>query len=208
MAMTSKMRPTVGILAFGSLIDDPGEELAPAIIARKRVMTPFGVEFARSSMKRGGAPTLVPLRQGGSHVTAVILVLNISEKEAMDRFWRREVDRVGLGGQYVHHAQPGPNTLTIDRHRNLEGLGVVLSARLPANIVPLTAERLAELAIESAHQVGAGRDGITYLIDAKRNGIATALSDAYEQTILRQMRAHDLSEALHKICPQAAMRQD
>lgn len=207
MAAISKMGSTVGILAFGSLIDNPGKELAPAIITRKpNVLTPFGVEFARSSTKRGDAPTLVPLQQGGSPVPAVILVLNICEQEAMDRLWRREVDRVGLGGHYVHHANPGPNTLIIDRHENLEGIAVVFSARFPATIVPLTAEHLAELAIKSAHKLGNGRDGITYLIDAKRNGIATPLSDAYEREILRRMQARDLAEALQKIRAQASTR--
>lgn len=44
------MELTVGILAFGSLIDDPGKELAPVIVMRKpNVLTPFGVEFARSN---------------------------------------------------------------------------------------------------------------------------------------------------------------
>ena len=76
----------VGIIAFGSLIDDPGTELEAAIVGRKPgVMTPFRVEFARSSVKRGGAPTLVPVTKGGSPVPATILVLNVSEREAMDR---------------------------------------------------------------------------------------------------------------------------
>ena len=51
----------VGILAFGSLIHDPGSELKPKIAMRTRGMTPFGVEYGRYSSKtRGGAPTLVP----------------------------------------------------------------------------------------------------------------------------------------------------
>ena len=43
------------------------------------------------------------------------------------------------------------------------------------------------------------RDGITYLIDAKRNGISTPRSGAYEHEILRRTQAHDLDEALRKI---------
>jgi len=43
----------LGILAFGSLIDDPGWEIEEAIIARKSgIRTPFAVEFARKSKKR------------------------------------------------------------------------------------------------------------------------------------------------------------
>jgi len=148
------------------------------------------VEFARSSTKRGGAPTLVPVEQGGTPVLAQILLVNLSEQEAKDRLWRREIDRVGQGGHYTHHANPGPNTLIIDRYENFEGVGVILAARFAATIVPLTAARLADLAIESVPLARTGRDGITYLIDAKRNGIKTPLSEAYEETILHAAGVH------------------
>ncbi|QEX18085.1 hypothetical protein FRZ44_33890 [Hypericibacter terrae] len=47
---------TVGILAYGSLIDDPGEEIAGAIIRMTAdILTPFSIEFARRSRSRGGA---------------------------------------------------------------------------------------------------------------------------------------------------------
>jgi len=57
-------------LAYGSLIDDPGSEIQP-VIARliEGVETPFKVEFARSSEKRDGAPTLVPVKEGGACAT-------------------------------------------------------------------------------------------------------------------------------------------
>lgn len=142
----------IGILAFGSLIDEPGWEIAEAIVDRKSgVRTPFSVEFARKSIKRGGAPTLVPLPMGGSPVLAQILILNIAEQEAKDRLWRREINKVGQGGHYQHSANPGLNTLVIERHEHLEGVALGLSARFSPTISPLTAEHLAELAIESAH---------------------------------------------------------
>ncbi len=60
------MNPSIGILAFGSLMDNPDAEIDAALIGRKlNVCTPFGVEFARSTIGRGGAPTLVPVQQGG-----------------------------------------------------------------------------------------------------------------------------------------------
>ena len=90
------MTTSVGILAFGSLIDIPGAEIEKAVVGRKlNVHTPFGVEFARSSTKRGGAPTLVPLEQSGASVLAQILLLNVSEQDAKDRLWRRDINRVG-----------------------------------------------------------------------------------------------------------------
>jgi hypothetical protein len=198
------METPVGILAFGSLIDNPGAEIEAAIVGRKRnIRTPFGVEFARSSNKRGGAPTLVPLDRGGASVLAQILLLNVSEQEAKDRLWRREINKVGQGGHYACHANPGRNSLIIDRYENFEGVDIVLAARFAETIAPLTAAHLAQLAIKSARLARTGRDGITYLVDAKRNGITTPLSAAYEQEILRRVQALDLSDALRKIRAEA-----
>jgi hypothetical protein len=42
-----------------------------------------------------------------------------------------------------------------------------------------------------------GRDGITYLLEAKLNGIITPLSEEFEREILA--RAKDLEEAIRKI---------
>ena len=101
------METSLGILAFGSLIDNPGAEIEAALAGRKlNIRTPFGVEFARSSTKRGGAPTLVPVEQGGTPVLAYILLVNLSEQEAKDRLWRREIDRVGQGGHYTLADRP------------------------------------------------------------------------------------------------------
>ncbi len=194
------MEASLGIFAFGSLMDDPGAEIEAALVGRKlNVRTPFGVEFARSSTARGGAPTLVPLEHGGAPVFAQILLVSVSEQEAKDQLWRREIDRVGQGGHYALLSNPGPNKLIIDRYENFEGVSVVLAARFAATIVPLTATGLAELAIKSARLNHTGRDGITYLINAKRNGITTPLSDAYEREILRCTRARHLDDAIQDI---------
>jgi hypothetical protein len=80
---------------------------------------------------------------------------------------------------------------------------VVLAARFPATIRPLTAVHLAELAIESARRERTGCDGISYLNTAKRNGIRTSLSDAYEREILHRTNSRDLNEALRKIQSQS-----
>ena len=82
------MAAVLGILAFGSLIEDPGAEIEAVLVGRKpNVWTPFCVEFARGSIKRGGAPTLVPVERGGTPVLAQILLVNVSEQEAKDRLW-------------------------------------------------------------------------------------------------------------------------
>jgi hypothetical protein len=197
---------SIGILAFGSLISNPGEEIEEAIVARKHnVLTPFCVEFARSSKTRGGAPTLVPVKRGGSAVLAQILVVSLSEQEAQDRLWRRETDRVGGTGHYIRPIKPGRNTLFIDRFENLEGVDVVLAARFAPTIALITPGRLADLAIKSARFERTGRDGITYLIEAKRNGITTPLSPHHEKEILRRTQARDLHEALNKVRGEAQM---
>ena len=66
----------IGILAYGSLGDDPGAEIGSLVAERiGGVRTPFRVEFARQSRTRGGAPTLVPVSEGGASVEAKVLVL-------------------------------------------------------------------------------------------------------------------------------------
>lgn len=198
------MSKTVGILAYGSLIDDPGEEIKSATIQRiKGVRTPFRVEFARSSLHRDGAPTLVPVEEGGLPVEAIIFLLRqeVSEKIAQDMLWRRETSRVNSGQPYDPPAKPGPNTVTVERLENFHGIGVVLYTKIAANIENWAPQRLAELAIQSARSsAGAqGRDGISYLIAAKRNGTATPLMPEYEREILRQAGAKSLEQALERV---------
>jgi hypothetical protein len=125
--------------------------------------------------------------------------VDLSEREALDRLWRRETNRIGESGHYVHPRNPGLDTLIIDRYENLASVSVVLAARLPANITPLNADVLATLAIKSAHELDDDRDGISYLLDAKRNGIVTPLSGPYEREILRRMKTRSLEDALKKI---------
>jgi hypothetical protein len=64
----------LGIIAYGSLIKCPGDEIKKAETDRIDVETTFEVEFARSSVTRDGAPTLVPFK-GGAKVKAVMIVL-------------------------------------------------------------------------------------------------------------------------------------
>jgi hypothetical protein len=53
------------------------------------------VEFARSSRTRDGAPTLVPVSEGGAHVCASVLVLDDADTvgDARDILYRRETGR-------------------------------------------------------------------------------------------------------------------
>jgi hypothetical protein len=186
----------VGILAFGSLIGNPGEEIAAVEMKSERkrgIRTPFRVEFARKSRTRGGAPTLVP-HENGAEVLAHIIVLETSVQDAKNRLWRRETGKIGQGGHYVAKAKPNDTTLIIDEY-SIEGLPVVLAARFLPSLTPLTATHLAECAIASVGGARPGMDGIGYLMDAIRDGITTPLSLAYASEILRQTGASSLEAA-------------
>ena len=193
---------SVGILAYGSLIEDPGPEIAAAKARiEPHVQTPFKVEFARTSSTRAGAPTLVPVMTGGGHVPAQIIVLNntISEDEARDLIWRRETRRIGTGRRYVHPANPGPNTTLVRNAGEMRGIDSVLYTEIGANISPLTATELARLAVQSVAQAPPGMDGVTYLIDALARGLTTPLSGPYELAIMRMVGVANLKDALQKL---------
>lgn len=191
---------TVGILAYGSLGDDPGEEIGPLVVEKiEGVETPFWVEFVRQSRTRGGAPTLVPVSEGGAAVSASILVLqnSISGSEAADMLWRRETRREGSGERYKPSSEPGTNDVLVRHLEDFEGLDVVLYVEIGANIPDLNPRKLAELAIRSVRSDAGkiSRDGIAYLIGTKKNGVTTPLMPEYEGEILRLTGADTLERA-------------
>ena len=195
---------SIGILAYGSLIDDLGCEIEAVISYKlKGVQTPFKVEFARSSFKRGGAPTLVPVEQGGEHVKAVIMILQeqVSIDEAKDMLWRRETNQVCSSKSYKHSPNPGPNTVCIKELRQFHSIRIVLYTSIQPNIDGLTPRELARRAIDSVGKTERGRDGISYLINAKSNGIRTPLMQEYEEEIKKQTGAKSLEEALEQLQP-------
>ena len=193
--------PSVGILGFGSLISDPGceiEEGCTDII--NEVLTPFHVEFARSSgRRRGGAPTLVPVTRGGKQIKGTVFIMKLTVEEATDVLYRRETNQVGTGEPYPRNRVAADNTVEIERLAKFACLDVVLYTQIAANIEPLTTESLADLAIKSVDKADPGRDGISYLIGAKEHGIVTALSPAYEAAILRNLGCETLEEALDEL---------
>lgn len=190
----------IGVLAYGSLIPDPGIELASITVARTPgVPTPFFVEYARSSRERAGAPTLVPVTNGGCSVLAVIFTVDASIEDAANILYRREANAVGSGKVYRPPPPDRMDAVRIDYIENLGGHELVLSTRIAPNISPLSADFLAELAIESARKLTDGRDGISYLISARESGIVTPLSPTYEAKILEKTQAADLASALAAI---------
>lgn len=195
--------PTIGILAYGSLIEEPGPEIEAVLSQRiGSVVTPFAIEFARKSQSRGNAPTLVPVTTGGAQVPAQILVLrgNVTGEQGNDLIWRRETrQKAGNGKRYIAPKNPGPNNVVVKRLDAFHDVDVVLYTRIGANIEPLTAENLARLAVDSVALAPPGKDGITYLMATLERGTMTPLSDAYVQEILRLAGTQTLAEALNKL---------
>lgn len=194
---------TIGILAYGSLIDDPGTEISPLIGERQAgVETPFKIEFARKSSSRCNAPTVIPVENGGSHVKATILVLKagVTPQQAEDLLWRRETRNEHSDKHYTRPSQPNPNRVIVESLKTFKGIDVVLYTSIGSNIENLSPTRLAELAIESAKAKAGkdGKDGISYLISLKRHGITTPLMPTYESEILRLMNAVSLETALEQ----------
>lgn len=201
MAENSEKKQSVGILAYGSLISDPGDEIDKArteII--DNVVTPFQIEFARTSGSRGGAPTLVPVASGGANVKGQVFVMGVSEAQATDMLYRREIRQVSkLTKRYQRPDRVTKNTVLVERLTNFAGLKVVLYTKIGANIDPLTPLHLAELAISSVPKAPLDLDGISYLIAAKSHGIKTALSSAYEAELLRMAGCASLEDARAKL---------
>jgi cation transport regulator ChaC len=193
----------LGILAYGSLIEDPGIEIEPLIVERRTgIETPFCIEFARSSTSRSNAPTVIPLVHGGSRVQATILVLHASVglQFAEDLLWRRETRNETSEKHYVRPSRPDPNRVVVESLLDFSGIQVVIYTRLGPNIHNLSPTKLAELAVNSARAKAGkiGKDGISYLISLKNQGISTPLMPAYEREILRILNAVSLEDALGK----------
>lgn len=197
-------RETIGILAYGSLIEDPGVELAPLIShCIIDVETPFNIEFARSSRTRSGAPTVVPVTGFGAPVKGVILVLDtrVDVDSARDLLWRRETRHEGTDRHITHRPGGGVNQIMVDHTTDFHGIHQVLHTRIAANILDPTPEALARLAIKSAAALAGinGKDGISYLMSLKRQAIQTPLMDHYEAQILEQAGASSLQDALMQV---------
>ncbi len=176
----------IGILAYGSLISDPGPEILPLIINRIECITPFNVEYARSSKSRNGAPTLIPYMDG-QPVSGQILVLDSTDiQHIKDILWRRETHK--LTGSYKEGIDfHNSNKVYIKVINNFHDIPTVLYTSIGSN-TPVSIDNLSELAINSI-------EGIKYLQDAKSCGIETKLSKEYELMVLEKTMTNNLQEA-------------
>ena len=191
----------LGILAYGSLIDNPEKEISMIETTRIECETPFNVEFARTSSTRGNAPTLIPIEQGGRKVKAIIIVLREETdiEEAKSILWRRETRKTGT---YSYSDSSNPNKVIVKSIENFMNVQTVLYTSIGCNInEPLTNELLANLAIGSI-LTKAGqekKDGLRYLLSIKQNGIVTELSEEYERKILEITKTETLEQAIEKL---------
>ena len=193
----------IGILAYGSLITHPGQEISSVLDhVIPDVMTPFPVEYARKSGTRAGAPTLVPVPIGcGTPVKAVVLVLKkyTRKKKAQNFLYRRELHQEGdLKVIYDDQAQRQKrDALVIETMKNQFGLSVIYYTALKPNFTEILdanrtqedkAELLARAAIDSVTQETYAKemDGIQYLADNIEALVVTALTGPYAQAILEK----------------------
>lgn len=192
----------LGILAFGSLIQDPGLEIAPLVVRSINVKTPFAVEFARYSRgTRAGAPTLCRVTHGGARVNAKVLVLQegTSCEAAKDMLWRRETGNIGTRKKYP--AARTPRAVRVRTLMNFAGAAKVLytdfyhrgKIRRPN---PVT---LARRAIASVTGAKKNKDGISYLIGVIEAHVSTQLTNDYRSEILRITGKKSLAAALRAI---------
>lgn len=202
-----------GILAFGSLLKKAGNELGNmTVLDEREVLTPFSVEYARRSLCRANAPTLVAVPSDvGKPVKGKILVLKADTEvqKAKDALFRRELHREkDTTVVYVDSMQRGKNdALVIETLVHFNGFGEVYYTSLKPNFSEildpnLTQEEKANLLVQAAvdsvtaKTFKTGMDGIRYLEDAIRNGVQTPLTDLYRAAILRQAdNARDLKAA-------------
>ncbi|WP_338869247.1 hypothetical protein WBJ53_19640 [Spirosoma sp. SC4-14] len=202
--MTEGKKYTTGILAFGSLIDNPGQEISEIEVARLDCETPFSIEFARTSSTRSNAPTLIPVKIGGRKVKAKIIILrpetNIDEAKSI--LWRRELHKTDRAENYVEPNNPGANRVVVKVLEDFMNVERVLYTSIRSNInQSLTGGLLADFSIASilAQAGQQEKDGLRYLLSAKRNGVVTELSDDYENQILIKTGSKSLEEAIEKL---------
>ncbi len=210
----------IGILAYGSLREDPKKELREAtskII--ENVETPFEIEYARKSVGRSNAPTLVPVPEGmGRKVPAQILVLRdgISEQEAKNILYRRETGKISeVEIEYDENVQwRKADPVLIKSLSNFGDIECVLYVDFKVKFDQILRKDLslnkkgrilAELAIESVSELTyfASEDGIQYLAVCIKLDILTPLTEIYKMEILNLAEhADNLEEARNRIAKQ------
>lgn len=170
----------IAVLAYGSLIREPGTGLAMVIAGVEPCRTPFPVEYGRASRRWHGGPVLVPHERGGLVDGALLLLADdVDLGTAIDLLAARE----GL--------ESARGVVQVD----MPGDRLVIAASLPRNLPApdMEPDALARRAVESARHHA--RNGVAYLNGALRSGIRTPASEAYAERVLERVGATSLDEA-------------
>ena len=185
-------RYNLAIFAYGSLLSDPGEQIAPHIIARITQPSPWPIEYARRAKLRGNGPTLVIHRLGGI-VQGQLLVLDVS------------LDRINEVEEWLWTREGKPPR---DGIRRMEwyGYGRVLYCDLESTLgeADLTPQSLARFAIESVRQQPE-RNALKYLANNIEQGVITPLTLAYRDAVLSITGAVNLWQAEQIVLGSAGM---
>ena len=205
MNQTTTVTRNIAVLAYGSLIDEPGEELNDIIAGVEDTVTPFEVEFARLSKTRSNAPTLIPVSAGaGAQVHAKLLLIRdgIALDTVKSILWRRETRTKDKNSVYKEPDRTKRDAVRVEVIENFQEVAQVVYTAIPSNMGAMTGPQyLAHFAIESI-LLEAGeqhKDGLRYLRDCKRNGIVTKHSAAYEAELLSQTHTANLDEAINAL---------
>jgi hypothetical protein len=170
----------LAILAYGSLLYEPGAGLGALLTGSSPCRTPFPVEYGRASRRWGGGPVLVPHGRGGQVDGALLrLAATVDLGTAVELLAARE----GLNGPR--------GVVQVDVPGDL----LVLTASLPRNLPrpDMTADALARRAVDSARH--GPRNGVAYLRGAVAAGVRTPLTEAYAERVLELVGAATLEEA-------------
>lgn len=201
MSTKNKTFSKYGIIAYGSLIKNSGEEIEQWIRGRIKIITPFNVEFKRKSSTRNNSPTLVPVQNSGSKVRADLLILDesLTESEIKSMLYRREKHTSNKDLHYIEPTNPNINSILVKMLLDFKGFQKVFYTEIGQNITePVTGKKLAELAIESilgdaGHEK---EDGIRYLKEILDCGIKTPLTKEYVNSILQLTNTNDLDKSI------------
>jgi hypothetical protein len=170
----------LAVLAYGSLLWEPGEVLGALVARREPCRTPFGVEYGRVSRRWGDGPVLVP-HPAGDPVDGALLHLRegVALGEAVEALRIRE----GLPDAR------GVIEVQIPDRDDL----LVLCAALPHNLTPaeMTPAGLAGRAIASV-RAGGTRNGVAYLRGATACGVLTRLTAGYAVEVVARGGGGDL----------------
>lgn len=179
----------LAVLAYGSLLAHPGPFFGKHMLKLIRCETPFPVEYAGRSTRRGGAPTLVKWPRG-KRVYGGLIVLDLVDQAADLTKARTELAK--------REGAENGKSKSIKDDLEICGYRVVYSD-FPAKKNKLTGQCLAEDALGSvAKCVREGHplcNGIRYLAENIEWGVETTLTKDYRNAILRITQCSGLHRA-------------